>query len=99
MAYNKVEEEIDDLFWAATQLKGPLSIEVVTRMNGIGGKIDVIKAAVNFYGMHEEDKRCLEEALGENVFLRLKGYRDAVIHSNLINAAIGVGIRINKWKR
>jgi hypothetical protein len=96
MAYNKVEEEIDDLFGAATQLRDPLFLEVVTRINGMGGKIDVIKVAANFYGVDDEDKRCLEESLGENVFLRLKGYRDAVIHSNLINAAIGVGIRVNR---
>jgi hypothetical protein len=96
MAYNKVEEEIDDLFWAATQLKGPLSLEVVTRINGIDGKIAIIKAAANFYGMEEEDRRCLEEALGNGVFKRLKSYRDAVIHSRPINAAIGVGIRFDR---
>jgi hypothetical protein len=96
MAYNKVEEEIEDLFGIATKLEGQMLLEVGTRINGIDGKIAIIKSAADTFGLEEDDKKQLAEALGNGVFVLLKGYRDSIIHSRLINAAIGVGIRYDK---
>jgi hypothetical protein len=96
MAYNKVEEEIEALFGIATKLEGQILLEVSTRINGIDGKIAIIKSSVDTFGVEDEDKRQIAEALGDGVFTRLKGYRDSVVHARLINAAIGVGIRYEK---
>jgi hypothetical protein len=95
MAYNKVEDQIEGLFGIATKLDGQILLEVGTRI-GIGEKVEIIKCAANLFGVDEEDKKCLSEALGKEVFIRLKGYRNAVIHARLINAPIGVGITFDR---
>jgi hypothetical protein len=93
MAYNKVEDQIDGLFGIATKLDGQMLLEVGTKI-GSGDKVQIINCAANLFGMDEEDKNCLTDALNE--FMRLKRYRDAVIHSRLINAPIGIGITFNR---
>jgi hypothetical protein len=72
-----------------------LLIEISTRFN-IGTKIEIITKAATLANMDREDQDCLCEILGEKVFLLYKGYRDAIVHAIVINAAIGVGIGVNR---
>lgn len=99
MAYNEVEKRIDFLFFIATDLKGELQYEVSTRISGIDGKIAVIKKGATQARLSETEQGQLAEALGEGVFGRLKGYRDAVIHARITDGATGLGVFIGKRAR
>jgi hypothetical protein len=91
MAYNKVEEELEELFGIATGLQGQMLTDVSARIHGIDGKIAIIRSAADANGVDDDDERQLEEALGAGVFGRYKGYRDNIVHARVINAAIGIG--------
>jgi hypothetical protein len=92
LAYNKVEEKIDDLFAVAIGLSGPLLAGLRSRIGGIDGKIAIINRAAEAAGMEDEDRKCLAEALGKDVLGLLKGYRNAAVHAILINVSIGIGL-------
>jgi hypothetical protein len=96
MAYNKAEEEIDHLFGIATKLDDRLLLAVSTRIHGIDGKIAIIKHAATIFGVAPDAIAALNDTLGGDGFVKLKGLRDAAVHARLINAAIGVGVRIDK---
>ena len=91
-AYTKLEDRITDLFSIVTGLQGQMLLEVETRINGIDGKIGIIKFGAKQLGLDTEDHRCLEEALGEGVFGLMKKYREATIHARIINAPSSIGL-------
>jgi hypothetical protein len=96
LAYNKAEDRIDDLFGVVTALDGQMRLEVSTRINGIDGKIAIITHGAKEFGLTDEEQFSLEELLGEGVFKKLKKYREAVIHSRINHAPVGIGYTIER---
>jgi hypothetical protein len=96
MNYNELESELFALFNLSTGMDAKLQLEVFTRVNGTEGIIEIIKAGAAIVGLSNEDRTELADALGEGGFKLIKRYRDAVIHSRIYNAPLGVGIRADK---
>src|ERR1700733_6338850 len=85
-AYNKAEERVEELLGVVTGLHGEMLLQVSTRINGLDGKIAIVTNGAKSLGLSEENQHLLEETLGEDVFQKLKKYRDAVIHARLVSA-------------
>jgi len=96
LAYNKLEDSIESMFGVVTGLKDQLFLEVSSRITSVDIKIDIIKQGAKHLGVDPKDQECLAEVLGESGFKRLKKLRDAVAHSKLINASVGVGLLFEK---
>lgn len=98
LAYNDLEGCIDELFFAVSALPKALRLEISTRINGIEGKIEIIKCGAALAGLVPEDQKQLAEALGrgERCFMNLKSYRDAVIHCRVINSIASIGLRTDR---
>lgn len=89
-AYNELEGNIDLLFAIACNLSPAMSLEVTSRINGMDGKVAVIRFASAIYEMSPEDANLLKDALDS--FSQFKIYRDAIIHSQIRHAPLGIGI-------
>jgi hypothetical protein len=61
-------------------------------------KIEIIKEGAKILGASTNDQAQIAEALaqGEGHFGRLRSYRDAAIHCRVINAAIGIGLKVGR---
>lgn len=91
LAYNEVEAQIDVLMASALELYS-IALEVTSRINGVDGKIEIIKAAVAALGASPEFKELLADSLGgTDGFMILKQYRDAVIHARDIDSVSTIG--------
>jgi hypothetical protein len=84
------------MFCETTNLTDALKLEVFSRINGIDGIVAIIKIGARELGVAEPDLLQLNEALGNGVFKLLKSYRDAVVHSRIHNAPLGIGIRLDR---
>jgi hypothetical protein len=95
LAYTEAEAAIDQMFFAVTGLTGSIQIEVGSRIN-CDQKIEIVKEGAKILGASATDLAQISEALaqGEGYFGRLKSYRDAVVHCRVINASIGIGIKV-----
>lgn len=89
LTFNDVEELIDDLTGTAigAEFDGH---QVVSRINGIDGKIALIKIAVAHFDATESEKSAFAETLGDGGFSLLKKYRDAVVHSRVFDATTSI---------
>jgi len=96
MAYNELEAELFALFMVSTGIDPNLQLDVFTRINGTDGVIEIIKKGAATLGIPAESQTELNEVLGEGVFGLHKQHRDAVIHSRMYNAPLGVGIRAGR---
>jgi len=94
LAYNNVEWQIDQLFFASVSLKW-LGSQVSARIS-VDGKLDIIKLGAEAMNLEIADREQLAEALGDAGFKRLKKYRDAAIHARPLNAAVGTGIFMDR---
>jgi hypothetical protein len=95
LAFNEAEAAIDRLFFIITDLSDPLQLEVLTRINGLEGKIAITKVgAAHLLDTAELEQ--LQELLGEGVFMNIKDYRDGVIHARHVNAATGIGTKVDR---
>ena len=94
MNYNEAEAYVDILFSAAAGLSDELVHEISSRINGIDGKIAVIKTGAKLLGLDPKDLEQLADALGGNWFGRIKELRDTVIHALIVNAPLAVGQRV-----
>ena len=65
-------------------------IQVVSRINGFDGKIELIKLAAKEFGCTGEEMTAIEECLGNGGFMLVKQYRDAVVHARLFDAGTSV---------
>lgn len=95
-AYNNAEARIDELLGVVTGLDGEMLLQVSTRINGLDGKIAIITHGAKALSLSEDNQRLLEETLGQDVFQKLKKYRDAVIHARLISAPESIGQRVER---
>lgn len=99
MAYNVLEDQLDELLLAATHVPVWLFPEVGSRINGLEGKVEIIKTAI------DEAKRIVEADLGPShlgelkraveEFMWFKKTRDLIVHARLVNvaAAIAEGLK------
>jgi hypothetical protein len=90
LAYNDAEIQIDVLFSFAFGLSGPSSLEVTSRINGIDGKIEIVKTALRELNASPEFQTLIASSLGNDGFALLKQYRDAVIHARDLDAVSGI---------
>ncbi|MCH8615765.1 hypothetical protein LZ016_06580 [Sphingomonas sp. SM33] len=89
LMYNSVESRIDDML--AEGLRIPIQpAEVLSRINGVEGKVALIKFSAAHWGFSDKEQLFLAEALGDAGFMMLKRWRDAVIHARLFDFRTGV---------
>jgi hypothetical protein len=98
LAFNELEATVDKLFFASTGLPQHLQLEISTRINGIDGTIEIIKASTKYY-FSEAEQRQLEDALGATGFHLMKNYRDCVIHARHLNFSTNIGIKVDRRAR
>lgn len=96
MYYNEMEAWIDTLFWQVTELPSELELEVSTRINGIDGKLEIIKIGASSLDLAPPTLNTLRDTLGESGFVQLRKFRDAVIHARVLNAPLGLGARVDR---
>jgi hypothetical protein len=91
LAYNYAENTINRMIGVALRLPADLYRDVVSRINGVDGKIAIVKSAAQHLGVPEDIRSFLAETLGEGAFGLLKTYRDAVTHARFVDQAMGIG--------
>ena len=90
MIYNDAEELVETLCIIGLQL--PIQPrEVLSRINGIDGITAIAKKVCAQRGFTEEEMTALCDTLGKGGFEGLKGWRDAVIHARIFDAATSIG--------
>jgi len=77
--WNDIEEALDRGFMWAIECPANLQIEIRSRINGLDGKVEIIKAAIKGKGLSDEETGRLLETF--SAFEPLKTRRDAVIHA------------------
>jgi len=93
LAYNEAEVLIDILMALALGLFTRVAHDVTDRINGMEGKVEIVKIAMREIGASEETMALLGETLGENSGFRLyKKYRDAVIHARILDAPTAIAL-------
>lgn len=100
-AYNEVEVYVDATLALVLYL-GPEALHVTSRINGIEGKIEIIKTKFQSQKVPDDWRRMIAESLGENGFMGLKHLRDRVIHARALldpNAPAVSSAKKGKFKR
>ncbi|HEV2605197.1 MAG TPA: hypothetical protein VGU24_16215 [Microvirga sp.] len=95
LAYNQVENHIDWMLTQSLRIPVTLHFDLVTRINGIDGKIHLLKQGTKHL-LPEPQREALADCLGEGAFKLLKGYRDAVMHARVHDALKGIGHGIER---
>jgi len=95
LAYNEAESCIDGLVSFAARLQA-VSLDIISRINGVEGKVEIIKAAFRALGASDEVQRLIAISLGQEGFLLFKQYRDAVIHARRFNLIANVADTLTK---
>mgnify|MGYP001562812078 CR=1 FL=1 len=96
MQYNETEAWIEGLFFETTRIPDAIRLEVSTRINGIEGKIEIVKHGLRQLVADDAVVAEAGSALGDGGFMGLKRHRDAVIHANVLNAPLGIGLRVDR---
>lgn len=91
LKYNDVESTIDVLIAHGLNLTRDVVLEVTSRINGIDGKIEIVKAALAEAGASADAQRVIANSLGNSGFMDLKRYRDSIIHARVRDAAAAIG--------
>ncbi|WP_439375340.1 hypothetical protein [Bradyrhizobium sp. DASA03120] len=89
--YNYAESAINRMLAPALGLTVDVYHAVTSRINGLDGKIEIVKIAAAGMGMPEDMRLFLAEGLGEAGFSQFKKYRDAIIHARIQDPALGYG--------
>jgi hypothetical protein len=89
LAYNEAESYIDGLVSFTARLR-TVSPEIISRINGVEGRVEIVKAAFRELGASAEAQRLIAISLGHEGFLLFKQYRDAVIHARQFNLIANV---------
>jgi hypothetical protein len=90
LAYNILEDEIDALLYVVTNVPDWLAKEVSSRIHGLDGKTAIIQKAIEKSALDAADQKTAKEAVAE--FGEFKKIRDAMIHTRIIDASIGIGL-------
>lgn len=89
MLYNDLEQIIDEM--CAKCLTDTIHPqEVLSRINGVEGKIEIVKHASKQWAFDPNEIATLGETLGESGFLELKRLRDAVVHARVFDMTTSV---------
>jgi hypothetical protein len=91
LSYNYAENTLNRMLYWAIGMPMAMHRDIVTRINGVDGKIAIIKSGAVVLGMSEPMRVFIAESLGDGCFGLLKKYRDAAIHARIINRVIGIG--------
>jgi hypothetical protein len=97
--YNYAESTINRMLGPCLGLTRDVFYAVTSRINGLDGKIEIVKTAAIGMGMQDDMRRFLAESLGEAGFSLFKKYRDAVIHARIEDPALGYGEMIESRGR
>jgi hypothetical protein len=95
LAYNEAEACLDSVLSFAANLRA-VSLEIISRVNGTDGKVEIIKAAFRTLGADEKIQGLIAISLGQEGFLFFKQCRDAVIHARQINVIANVADTVAK---
>lgn len=96
MAYNNAEVFIDLLFIFSLNLKGSMTLSITSRINGIDGKIEIVKDALRAISAPEELQRTLSATLGAEGFAEIKRLRDMITHARMSDVENAIGISAPK---
>jgi hypothetical protein len=91
IAYHYAENTINRMIAVVLSLTGNTHIDVVTRINGVDGKIAIVKSGAKELGIPENIRNFMAESLGEGAFKLFKKYRDAIIHARILDPIAGIG--------
>ena len=97
--YNEAEIMIDVLLTNLLGLSQKMSIELTSRINGIDGKIELLKIGIRELDAPAVFQSLLSKTLGKDGksgFTELKKYRDGIIHARVTDASIGVALTPGK---
>jgi hypothetical protein len=90
LVFNELQSTVEAMLQVATGIPEWLFSEVGSRINGLDGKIAIIKSIID--RVFSEPKNIAEIKHSVGTFLEFKGYRDAIIHARVLNAALGIGL-------
>lgn len=99
ITYNEAEILIDVLLSSLLGTSPKMSLELTSRINGIDGKIELIKLGVKDLESPASFLSLLTKSLGKegnNGFSELKKYRDGIIHARILDASLGIGLTPGK---
>jgi hypothetical protein len=96
LEWNRVERSLDWALLRALDLPWETWPELASRINGIDGKIAILKSAPRQYppAMDKGDAVLIADTLG--AVEEHKRYRDAIMHANLFDPDIPIGLT---WQR
>lgn len=89
LAYNETEQLIDGCLIFALSL-GDISYDVLGRINGLGGKAEILKKALVELNCPNNMLAEMRDSIGDGGFLFFKKYRDRIIHARVIDAAAAI---------
>jgi hypothetical protein len=90
LAFNELQSTIEAMLQVATGIPKWLFSEVGSRINGLEGKIAIIKMVLDNAISEPKELNEIKHSVG--TFFEFKGYRDAIIHARVLNAALGIGL-------
>lgn len=96
IAYNYAETSIDRCLAVALDLPAGMEMQVTSRINGIDGKIELIKKTATALSLPSELRLQVADTLGKTGFSLLKSYRDGVIHARVLDADLGIGEHVGR---
>jgi hypothetical protein len=103
VAYNYAETMIDQMMVLALNvpeiIASHINPHITSRINGVDGKIAIVKLCAEHLGLAEDIRLSMAEARGTCGFGVLKGYRDAVIHARVLDSNLQLGERLERQGR
>jgi hypothetical protein len=96
VTYNAAEGLIDRMLSSTVGLSDTLRNHLGSRINGVVGKIELIKLGADVIGASAPLKTAITETLGEGGFQLLKRYRDAVIHARSLDSELAIGYVVER---
>ena len=95
LAYNVLEDQLDNLLLSATEMPIWLFPEMSSRINGLEGKVHIIQVAIENAAMIHGDglaaPRLKELSIAVAEFMDFKRDRDAIMHARILNAPANIG--------
>lgn len=92
IAYNEAEIFLDIMIAIALRLPAPVTAEFSSRVNGVEGKILILKQCVECLCGIDGFSEALDQTLGKSGFNGLRTYRNTIIHARLINKHNSIGV-------
>jgi hypothetical protein len=90
LLYNDVEAIVNSMCALALRIQIRHE-ELTSRINGMDGKLALIKLGAGNWGFDAAEMNHLEDVLGAGGFKLMKTWRDAIIHAQVLDARASVG--------